>query len=125
MKIKQEVLKLKQTDIYSLMLFILFKLRDNKEYSTISELSYVLDKDNLLNLCEYFGGLTIKIPTIDELESVVYALMLYQYIHFEHKEMKQALDLIGTPPNISIQQIKDTYYNICTIMDDYDISFNS
>lgn len=26
------------------------------EYSSLSELAYILDKDNLLNLCEFFGG---------------------------------------------------------------------
>ena len=123
MRVKQEVLKLKQSDIYSLMLFVLFKLRDIKEYSTISELSYVLDKDNLLNLCEYFGGLTIKIPTILELELVVYSLMLYQYVNVEHKDINEALNLIGNVPNISTQDIKKNYYKICKIMEEYE--FNS
>jgi hypothetical protein len=47
------------------------------DYMVLSELVYVLDKDNLLKLCEYFGGSTIKIPTIKELESIVYSLLLY------------------------------------------------
>ena len=65
---------LKKRDVYSLMLFVLYKLRDIPEYSSISELAYILDKDNLLRLCEYFGGITLTIPTIDELESIIYSL---------------------------------------------------
>ena len=77
MKIKEAVATLKETDIYSLMLFAMFKLRDIPEYSSLSELVYILDKDSLLKLCEYFGGTTIKIPTIEELETLLYALTIY------------------------------------------------
>ena len=49
-KIKEELAKLKDSDIYSLIMFALFKIRDIPEYSAISELSYLLDKKNLLNL---------------------------------------------------------------------------
>lgn len=119
MKIKQEVLNLKQTDIYSLLLFVLFKLRDVPEYSTLSELAYVLNKDNLLKLCEYFGGLTIKIPTIDELESMVYSLTLYQYINIENKSMQEALKLIGKPANVDINTVKNDYLKIVEIMQEF------
>lgn len=56
------------------------------EYSSIAELVYILDKDNMLNLCEYFGGQTIKIPTIKELESLVYSLLLFQYTKIDNMD---------------------------------------
>ena len=112
-------MNLKQTDIYSLLLFVLFKLRDVPEYSTLSELAYVLNKDNLLKLCEYFGGLTIKIPTIDELESMVYSLTLYQYINIENKSMQEALKLIGKPANVDINIVKNDYLKIVEIMQEF------
>lgn len=74
---KVELDTLRDKDIYSLVMFALFKLRDIPEYSSLSELAYVLDRENMLKLCEYFGGLTIRIPTIDELESILYSLVLY------------------------------------------------
>ena len=77
MKTTQELNNLKSQDIYSLILFALYKLREIPEYSTLSELAYIVDKENLLKLCEYFGGTTIHIPTIDELESILYSLLLY------------------------------------------------
>ena len=119
MKVKQEILKLKQTDIYSLLLFVLFKLRDLPEYSTLSELAYVIDKDNLLKLCEYFGGLTIKIPTINELQSIVYSLTIYQYVNVEGKTFKEALDLIGRPKDLELSQIKSDYFKIAGLMEEY------
>ena len=62
---KNNLLAFDNTDIYSIILFIIFKIKKLPEYAALSELVYVLDKDSLLKLCEYFGGTTIKIPTIE------------------------------------------------------------
>ena len=47
---------LDKDDIYSLMLFALYKLRDMPEYLALSELCYVLDGSNLPKFLTYFGG---------------------------------------------------------------------
>ena len=86
MNINKELNNLKSTNIYSLMLFAMYKLINIPEYSTLSELVYILNKDDFLNLCEYFGGTTIKIPTIHELKSLTYALLLYQYVNIDNIE---------------------------------------
>ena len=108
MRVKEELANLKKADIYSLILFALFRLRDIPEYSTLSQLSFVLDHDSLLKLCEYFGGLTIKIPTIEELESIVYSLVLYQYVNIEHMEYNEAIKLIGSESS-ELRKIKSDY----------------
>ena len=61
MNIKTELDKLTTSDIYSLMLFALYKSNELPEYSTLSQLAYILDKEHLLQLCEVFGGLTINL----------------------------------------------------------------
>lgn len=119
MRIKEEVNKLKSQDIYSLMLFALFKLKDVPEYSSLSELVYILDKDSLLKLCEYFGGMTIKIPTIQELESMVYLLLLYQYVNVDKIEYSEAIKLIGIESS-KLRKIKSQYSEMCKILDLYD-----
>lgn len=88
---KTELDNLRTKDIYSLILFALFKLKDLPEYSALSELAYVLDKENLLKLCEFFGGMTITIPTMQELESIVYSLVLYQYVNIDGMEYNDAV----------------------------------
>ena len=95
MKIKENLLTLHDMDRWSLILFVLYKLKNIPEYSTISELAYVLDKDNLLKLCEYFGGITIKIPTVDELELLIYSLVLYQYVNIVLIDYDKDIELIG------------------------------
>ena len=92
---KSNILKsleeLDQPDIYSLLLFSIYKLYDVPEYSTLSELVYTLDKKNLFNFLSMYGGMTIKVPTIQELQKMLDALLLYQLINFEKMESKDAL----------------------------------
>ena len=123
MRVKEEFVKLKKTDVYSLILFALFKLRDIPEYSTLSELAYVLDKDNLLKICEYFGGLTIKIPTIEELESIVYSLVLYQYVNLDNMNYDEAIKIIGYE-SCDLIKVKTDYNKLCRILEKYNIQGN-
>ena len=113
---------LKKRDVYSLMLFVLYKLRDIPEYSSLSELAYILDKDNLLKLCEYFGGVTLTIPTIDELSSIVYSLLLYQYVNIENMEYSEAIKLLRCSSE-SLRKVKSDYKKLLKILDNY--SFNA
>lgn len=121
MSIKEELLKLKETDIWSFMLFALFKVKEVPEYSGLSELAYVLDKKNLLKLCEYFGGCTITIPRIEELETLVYGLLLYQYIDINHLQYEEAIELINND-TISKKDIRTSYLKIKEVLENYDLT---
>lgn len=121
MSIKSELEKLKEQDIWSLMLFVLCKVKDIPEYSGISELSYILDKKNLLRLCEYFGGCTITIPTIEELETIIYALLLYQHVNVEHMLFKDAVASIEQN-DVDIRSIKACYHMLTAVLNSYDIT---
>lgn len=118
MRVKEDLAKLNETDTYSLILFVLYKLRGVPEYSAISELAYVLDKQNLLQLLEYFGGLTIRIPTIEELEEIVQSLLLYQYVDIEHKDFDDALKLLGKKTT-DVRIIKRNYNKIKELLEQY------
>lgn len=118
MTIKEELNRLKTTDLFSLLLFVLYKIRDIDEYSVISELAYVLDKENLLKLCEYFGGMTLKIPTIDELESIINSLLLYQYINIDGYSYNNAIKKIGFDSH-QLRKVKKDYNKIVEILDKY------
>ena len=118
--IRKELDSLKMTDTFSLILFVLYKIRDVEEYSTISELAYILDKDALLDLCEYFGGMSIKIPSIDELESIINSLLLYQYINIDGYSYDEAINKIGFD-SFQLRQIKKDYNKICSILSEYSL----
>ena len=121
MRIKENLLTLHDMDIWSLIFFALYKLKDIPEYSTISEMAYVLDKDNLLKLCEYFGGLTIKIPTIDELELLVHSLVLYQYVDIDGMDYEKAIEIVGKD-SVDLRAVKSGYIKICEILSKYKFS---
>ena len=124
MAIKNELEKLKQVDIWSLMLFVLYNFQKLPEYSALSELAYILDKQNLLKLCEYFGGQTLTIPTIDQLEETIYAMLLYQYIDIEHIDEKQALTLLHVDKSKE-KMIKNCYNSLKYVVTNYNISSRS
>lgn len=119
MTIKEELNNLKTNDTYSLILFILYRLRNIPEYSGVSELAYTLDEENFLNLCEYFGGLTITIPTIQEIRDITDALLLYQYVDIDGEKYEEAINKIGFPPS-QRRHVKKVYTNIKGILQEYD-----
>ena len=118
--IKKNLMTLKDVDLYSLSMFALYKLIDIPEYSTISELPYILDKNNMLKLCEYFGGRTIRVPTIEELHSLMNLLLLYQYVNIDKMEYSQAVKLIGYDSK-ELRKVKTIYTKLCKILDNYSI----
>lgn len=121
MPIRDELLKLKRLDIWSLMLFVLYNFQNIPEYASISELAYVLDEKNFLKLCEYFGGQTIKIPTVDELELTIYAMLLYQYIDVEHVKETEAIKLLRVD-SFKEKAIKSTYLSLKKTLSTYRIA---
>lgn len=120
MSIKRDTVELKEKDIYSLILFAMFKLKDVPEYSSVSELAYVLDQDNLLKLCEVFGGQTISIPTIDDMQEMVYALLMYQYVDIQHMDYTDAIESLQRK-KCDFRKIKSAYLTLKKVLDNYDI----
>lgn len=121
MSIKDELSKLKTPDMWSLMLFVLYKVREIPEFAGLSELAYVMDKKNLLKFCEYFGGTTITVPRIEELEMLVYGLLLYQYVDIEHILFEDAVELISRN-DVDISSVKTNYHKIKDVLETYDFT---
>ena len=119
--IYSEINKFKTKDIYSLMLYILYKISDDPQYSTLSQLSYILNKEDLLKLCSYYGGLTIKIPSIDELELILNALFVFYEVDIQKQDMTKTLNNFQT--TISERyKIKKAYSAIKNTLKDIDFS---
>ena len=117
---KEKLNSMNLTDVYSLILFALFKLKELPEYSSLSELAYVLDGKHLFNFLEYFGGTTIKVPTLAEMKVVVEALLLYQYVNIEKIEYNQAIKLLDITEEIALKDIKECYKKLVDLLSDYE-----
>ena len=116
--IREELDKLTTSDIYSLMLFALYKAGDLPEYSSLSQMSYILDKKNLLKLCEFFGGTTIRIPTISELEELLDALLVYQLVDIEGGDIEEAFSTARAKRGSDLI-IRKHYANIKGVLSKY------
>lgn len=113
----------KYEDIYTLMLFVLSELRNVPEYKTLSECTYILDKDSLVKFLQYFGGMTITVPTIDDLQLVIDTLLLYQYINEEGLEFEEAMKILkecNGPYKVHDNEIKTCYAKLVQILSKYD-----
>ena len=104
------------------MLFALYKTNELPEYSSLSQLSYILDKENLLKLCEYYGGTTLRIPTIRELELLLNSLLVYQLVDIENNPLDEILESMRIKTG-SNTEIKRNYFVIKELLSKY--NFNS
>lgn len=116
MRITDHIENLHKEDIYSLMLFTLYKCNESNEFSSLSQLSYILDIESLLKLCEFYGGQTITIPTITELRTMLDALLVFQMVEIEHRDINEL------EKQYTVNVIK-LYKRIKEILKEY--SFNS
>ena len=117
---KEKLQSMQITDVYSLLLFALYKIKDIEGYSTLSELSYILDGESLFKFMEYFGGKTITIPTLSEFKVVVEALLLYQYVIIEGISFNQAVKLLDTT-EASLKDIKLCYSKLVNVLNEYNM----
>ena len=118
MKTRTEIENLSEADIYSLTLFALYKAEGIPELSSLSQLAYLLDKQNLLKLCEYYGGLTIRIPTIAEIETLLHALLVYQLRDIEKKSEGDVYAELSKIC-VNIDEVEKRYFQVKELLKDY------
>ena len=116
MNIRTELDKLTTEDIYSMLMFVLYKSTDVPEYSSLSQLAYILDKDSLTKLCAFYGGLTITIPKIEQLNELLEGLLMVQMVDIQKKDFDEVSKKFN-------KSTVNTYFNIKRAIADY--NFNS
>ena len=119
--IKNSLNTLHLSDIYSLILFIIYKLQDVPEYAVLSELCYLLDGSNLTRMLTYFAGRTITIPTEEEFTDMTNALLMYQYINLDGMSLVEAQAKLEDTTPKQRERITDIYLKILPIMKNYNI----
>ena len=118
-KISEALRSMNKTDIYSLMLFVLYKMKEDPDYLTLTELCYILDGENLVRFLSYFGGMTIKVPESRDLRLVFQALRLYQFVNLEQGTFEEGLRA-ATTVEFDEEDIKKMYAKICEAVANYD-----
>ena len=62
---------------FQYLLQLLPPLENEPEFAWLPELFSIIGAKNLITLCKYAGGETIKIPTVEELSRAIDALQWY------------------------------------------------
>lgn len=119
--IKKNLNSLHLSDIYSLMLFVLFKVQDIPEYAVTSELCYLLDGANMTRLLTYFAGKTVTFPTEAELTIVTNALLMYQYINIDGETFTAAQNRLEGLTKKEKDKVTELYVQLLPIMKQYNI----
>ena len=119
--IKANLNNLHLSDIYSLILFIIYKIQDIPDYAVLSEMCYLLDGANLTRLLTYFAGRTITFPTAEDMSTMTNALLLYQYINIEGSTLVEAQSKLENITPKQMDKITSLYLQILPIMKQYNI----
>ena len=119
--IKQNLNNLHLSDIYSLMLFVMYKVQEVPDYAVLSELCYLLDGANLTRLLTYFAGRTVTFPTEKEMTIVTNALLMYQYINIDGNSLTEAQGKLNGLTAKQKEETLELYLKLIPIMKAYNI----
>lgn len=120
--IYENLQKLNAEDTTSLLLFTLWKLTDSADYGALSELAYVLDGDNLSKFLAYYGGMTIKVPTLKEFRLMIEALKLFQIVNLDNNyTLNEALKVVAGN-EFTTEELLKAYMEIVNVVKDYEFA---
>jgi hypothetical protein len=93
---------------FQYLLQLLPPLEDTQEFAWLPELFSIIGARNLITLCKYAGGETIKIPTIEQLSNDIDALQWYYDVYIAHKKTVGEI-----PANLCalVMKIRTVYQN--------------
>lgn len=74
---------------FQYLLELMRPLHSIPQYSYLPELFAIIDFDNFVDLCNFCGGETIQVPTIDELNKSLTALQWFYDIFIKHTKTLQ------------------------------------
>lgn len=78
---------------FQYLLQLLSPLEDTPEFSWLPELFSIIGAKNLITLCKYAGGETIKLPTLEQLSRDIDALQWYYDVYITKKKSSGEIPL--------------------------------
>lgn len=76
---------------FQYLLQLLPPLENEPEFAWLPELFSIIGARNLITLCKYAGGETIKIPTTEQLARDIEALQWYYDVYISHKKLESEI----------------------------------
>lgn len=112
-----------KSDVWSMLLFCLYKLQDDPNWLTLSELSFVLNGTDLSRFLSYFENMTITIPPLKDLRLLVKSLTVYQLVTFENMDLNSAAISVQDT-EFTKDELKLMYLKISEVLKDYEFREN-
>lgn len=91
------------------LLYLLYKISKNSDYAVIANFILLFDYKDIITLLNYYQGETIKIPKKYELYNLIDALLLYNNIDSNYKDLDEAITLITKKSDIAKKSIIKTF----------------
>lgn len=98
-------LSIKEELDFQYLLQLLPPLENEPEFAWLPELFSIIGARNLITLCKYAGGETIKIPTLDQLSTDIDALQWYYDVYITKKKSVADIPLNLVDLVLKIQNI--------------------
>ena len=91
---------------FAYLLELMSPLHNVNGFSWLPELFSIIGHEKFITLCQYAGGSTITIPTLDQLSNSISALQWYYDIYIKKQKI-----LTDAPENLIplIKTIQETY----------------
>ena len=91
---------------FQYLLQLLPPLENEPEFAWLPELFSIIGARNLITLCKYAGGESIKLPTLDQLSKDIDALQWYYDVYITHKK-----SAVGIPQELRdlVKKIQGVY----------------
>lgn len=117
-QITKDLNRLREDDLITIILFCLYKMTGDPEYSTIAELAYTLDRNSMYNLCATFGGTTLKVPTLQEYKDLVNVMMVFDYVNSDGLTFEDACSEVGI--DYLDDKVISAYQTMSEILSEYE-----
>ena len=98
-------LSIKEELDFQYLLQLLPPLENEPEFAWLPEVFSIIGARNLITLCKYAGGETIKIPTLDQLSTDIDALQWYYDVYITKKKSVADIPLNLADLVLKIQNI--------------------
>lgn len=84
-------LDLTESSDFHYLLVLMTALYSEPEFACLPELFSIIGHEELLLLCKYAGGTTIKIPTLEELQNSIEALRWFYQVYITKHKYKKSI----------------------------------
>lgn len=119
---KERLNALEMSDVYSLLLFVLYKMKDVPDYATLSAMCNIVDSRSLTRLLTYFAGKTVTFPTAAEMKTMADVLLIYNDVNLGGREFADAMADLQDVTKEEQEKITKLYLQVIDVMKDYSIN---